>query len=410
MSCERVFNPKLIGKPVIVLSNNDGCAVALSNEAKALGLKRGDPYFKVKDIIQRYGVYVFSSNYRLYGDMSSRVMATLHTMADSIEVYSIDEAFWNVGDEMQGLDRYGKQVAKKILHDVGIPVSVGIAPTKTLAKIAARFAKKYKGYEGACVIDTPQKVENALSMTAIEDVWGIGRQSAKKLRLRGIHTALQFSLMPESEVRTIFTVVGARVWNELRGIPCVEEEPNTVARKMITASRSFEKCLYKIDDLRQALATFTTVAAERLRKQGSFALEVEVFVGSNRFNEHEPQYFNYARIGLEEPTNDTAAILKAALAALDAIYLGGIGYKKAGVTITKLSASGIVQPTIFMDMESFDRRKKFMKVLDSINAGLGSGAGVHLASVGTGLDTLIKKEHSSRLFSTRLSDIIEVKA
>lgn len=410
VSCERVFRPDLHGVPTIVLSNNDGCAVALSNEAKALGLKRGDPYFKIRDIVERNGVAVFSGNHRLYGDMSARVMGTLRSMAESIEVYSIDEAFIHLPENVEDFHDYGVKVSKTVKKNIGIPVSVGIAPTKTLAKVAARFAKKIKGYRGACVIDTPEKAEKALSLTAIEDIWGIGRRYAKRLRGMGIVTALDFARMKEDRVASIFSIVGVRTWRELNGIACIPNEAETVERKSVTSSRSFDKSVYDLDTLHQAMAAFATTVAERLRSQSGYALELEVFIATNRFSETEPQYANAARVRLPEPVNDTATILKYANAALDAIYKKRYGFKRAGLSVSKIVGCRNAQHSLFTDFDDYDKRQRLMKTLDDLNHKLEVGSAVRLAAFGTGLQGITKKEYSSRLFTTKLSDIIEVKA
>ena len=222
VSCERVFRPELASRPVIVLSNNDGCAVALSNEAKALGLKRGNPYFKVKDICERHGVAVLSGNHRLYGDMSSRVMATLQALTDApLEVYSIDEAFIVIPEGVGDVADFGRYVVERVKRLTGIPTSMGIAPTKTLAKVAARFAKKYPGYKGACLIDSEEKRLKALALTEVGEVWGIGRRLSRKLTERGIDTALKLASLDENTVTRLFTVTGLRTWRELNGTPCI---------------------------------------------------------------------------------------------------------------------------------------------------------------------------------------------
>ena len=407
VSCERVFRPELLGRPVIVLSNNDGCAVALSNEAKALGIRRGDPLFKIRETVEREHVEVFSSNFRLYGDMSARVMTTLRSVAESIEVYSIDEAFLHLGDDHNRLDVYGRDVAHLVRKNVGIPVSVGIAPTKTLAKIASRFAKKYPGYRGCCVVDSTAKAEKAMSLTEVGDVWGVGRRNAKRLLSRGIKTALDFARMSQSEVRALFTVVGERTWRELNGEPCVVDEPVPADHKTITSSHSFERALYQLDQLRRSMAAFATTVGHRLREQGLYAVEVQAFVATNRFSQYEPYYANAARCLLDEPTQDTTKILRAALAALDQVYLPRLGYKKAGIIVSRVAGSRGVQPSLFTDMSDFEKRQRLMRTLDSVNHRI-DGAGVHLASLGSGLADMVRREHASRLYSTRLSDIITI--
>ncbi|MDE5608231.1 MAG: Y-family DNA polymerase [Muribaculaceae bacterium] len=410
VSCERVFRPELLDKPVVVLSNNDGCAVALSNEAKALGIRRGDPMFRFKAIADSNHVTVISGNHRLYHDMSQRVMMTLRSLADDIEIYSVDEAFIHFDIPPSALHEYGVSVARTVRRNTGIPVSVGIAPTKTLAKVAARFAKKYPGYKGACVIDTPEKVEKALSLTDIADVWGIGRRHSRRLRQLGIETALDFIRMPSARVRELFTVIGERTWLELNGTPCIADELTPPDKRTITSSRSFARDIHDFESLRQAICTFSTTIGRKLREQDSYALEIQVFVATNRFNERVPQYHNAATRRLQEPSADTPAIARAAISALRSIYREAYGIKKAGLTVTKLVSREGRQPSLFADGIDSARRDRLMAAIDAINSSPGRPDAVQIASVGSGLTDLTRREHTSRLFTTRLSDIIAVKA
>lgn len=408
VSCERVFRPWLIGRPVIVLSNNDGCAVALSNEAKSLGFKRGDPYHTIRREADRQGVVVFSGNHRLYKDMSNRVMLTLRSMADEIEVYSIDEAFLEFNTELEMPVDYGHKIVRKVLRDTGIPVSAGLAPTKTLAKIAAHFAKKYPGYQGVCVIDTEEKVEKALELTEIGDVWGIGRRTARKLRAEGITTALQFARLDNNLVRHQYTIAGERTWRELNGEVCILPEHTLQGKKTITSSRSFARDIHDWQSLSQAVCAFASTIGKELREQGSYALEIQVYVATNRFNDKVPQYHNAASLSFPEPTADTPTLAKGALNALKRIYREAYGIKKAGMTVTRLVGREGRQPSLFADTNAEDRRNRLMTVIDSINSRQGNSGTVKLAGVGKGLSELTRHEHASRLFTTRLSDIIEV--
>lgn len=410
VSCERVFRPELIDRPVVVLSNNDGCAVALSNEAKALGIKRGDPMFRFRELAAQNGVVVFSGNHRLYGDMSHRVMLTLRSLADDIEIYSVDEAFIHIDIPSSSLTEYGRSVASTVRRNTGIPVSVGIAPTKTLAKVAARFAKKFPGYKGACVIDTDEKRLKALSMTDISDVWGIGRRSARKLRDLNILTALDFASMPRTRVRELFTVVGERTWLELNSTPCIASELTPTDKQTITSSRSFAHDIFDLQSLKQAVSSFSTIIGRKLREQNSYALEIQVFIATNRFNERAPQYFNSATRRFREPSADTPAIAHAAISALKSIYREAYGIKKAGMTVTKLVSREGRQPSLFADSIDTARRDRLMAAIDAINSSPGNPDVVRLASVGQGLGDLTRREHASRLFTTRLDDIIVVKA
>lgn len=412
VSCERVFQPALHGRPVIVLSNNDGCAVALSNEAKALGIKRGDPFFKIRELCERNGVAVLSGNHRLYVDMSERVMATLQALApEGIEVYSIDEAFLRLDDTTGDLADYGRYIVSRVRRNTGIPISLGIARTKTLAKVAARFAKRYPGYRGACLMDTLEKERKALSMTAIGDVWGIGRRHTVKLTDRGVTTALQLADLPPEPVRRLLTVTGLRVWKELNGEPCIEQELTPPERKTITASRSFASEIYTFDEMRQALGAFASIVGRKMRGMGLMAGEVSTFVSTNRFHEHDPQYYNTASVTFEEPTDFTPSIAEGAMKAMQSIFREGYGFKKAGITLSKLVDARKRQLNLFSDEEQEKKRRRVMEVMDRINSASDTEANrLHIASMGAGLEDMVRREHNRRLYTTRLSDIIEVKA
>lgn len=409
VSCERVFRPALLGRPVIVLSNNDGCAVALSNEAKALGFKRGDPYFKIRDMAERNNVVVFSGNHRLYGDMSARVMTTLRSFSDAIEVYSIDEAFIFVDEEVGDYADFGRYVVRTVRRNTGIPISLGLASTKTLAKIAARFAKKYPAYRGACLIDTPEKARKAMELTPIEEVWGVGRRNAPKLRRQGISTALELADMPEERVRDLFNIVGLRMWRELNGISCISREIVPPQRKTITCSRSFQEDIYNPDELRKAISEFASTVARRLREKRLMAEAVEVFVATNRFHTYQSQYFNAFELRLGDPTADTATLVHAAQRALERVYRPGCGFKRAGVTITRCVARESAVHSLFADREDTERRRRLMAAMDRINASPANRHAVHIASMAGGLECLTRREHASRLFTTSLADIIEIR-
>lgn len=407
VSCERVFRPDLHERPVVVLSNNDGCLVALSNEAKALGLKRGTPLFKVRDIVEKNDVAVISGNHRLYGDMSARVMTTLRTLCTDIEIYSIDEAFIHIDTIRHDFDDFGRYLVSKIKRDTGIPVSVGFAPTKTLAKMAARFAKKYPGYNGACVIDSTAKARRAMELTPISDVWGIGRRHTARLADFGITTAIQFADLSLDQVKGLFNIVGERTWRELNGLPCIGREENS-RRLTITSSRTFSRDISSWDRIRSATATFASNVARKLRRQDSFALQLSVFIITNRFHDREPQYFNTATINLNHPTNDSAVISAAAISAMRSIFRNGYGFKKAGVTITRLTPRVGLQPTLFTDVDNLAARSRLMHIIDSINLGLDPAARIRLAVAAGSPDDLAAHARRSRLYSTRLEDIITV--
>jgi len=407
-SCERVFNPSLNGVPIVVLSNNDGCVIARSNEAKLLGIPMGEPAFKMKEVIEQHGVAVFSSNYTLYGDMSHRVMQTLQTFVPSMEVYSIDEAFLNFqGFEHLDLAAFGRKIVRVTTKNTGIPVSVGIAPTKTLAKVANKFAKKYKGYKGACVIDTEEKRIKALQKFAIGDVWGIGRKYAKLMDYNGIHTAYDFTQRPASWVRKNLTVVGERMWNELRGIPCIELENQPSAKKQICTSRSFGSKLTELADIAEAVSNHAASCAAKLRRQQSCAAGMLVFIMTNPFAQRDPQYVNSRHFKLSVPTSDTSEIIGHAKRLLQEIYKNGYSYKKAGVIITEIVPDAPIQADLF-DTVDRDRQKRLMKAIDSLNDGYGTNK-VRSAAQGYSKKWKLKNEQLSPCYSTKLADIIEVK-
>lgn len=408
-SCERVFNPSLNGVPIVVLSNNDGCVIARSNEAKTLGIPMGEPAFKMKELIETNQVSVFSSNYALYGDMSNRVMKTLATFVPQIEIYSIDEAFLNLkGFEHLDLATFGRKIVRTTSKNTGIPVSMGIASTKTLAKVANKFAKKYKGYKGVCVIDTEEKRIKALQKFEIGDVWGIGRKYAKMLQYHGIFTAYDFTQRSRSWVRKNMTVVGERMWNELQGIPCIEMDSTPSAKKQICTSRSFGTKLTEFGDLFEAVSNHAASCAAKLRRQQSCAAGMLVFIMTNPFSERDPQYINSKHLTFSVPTSSTSEIIEFSKMLLKDIYKPGYSYKKAGVIITEIISSTPIQADLF-DTIDRDKHKKLLKVIDDLNDGLGSNK-VRIASQGYSKKWKLKNEKLSPRYTTKLSDIIEVKA
>lgn len=402
-SCERVFNPSLNGKPVIVLSNNDGCVIARSNEAKALGIKMGVPVYQIKDEIQKYGIAVFSSNYTLYGDMSSRVMSILSSLAPEIEIYSIDEAFINL-DGISDLQALGEKIVSQVVRGTGIPVSLGIALTKTLAKIANKFAKKYPAYNRVCIIDTEEKRIRALELTEIGDVWGIGRRQAAKLEKQGVRTAYDFTQLPGSWVRKNMTVVGERTWKELRGISCIDMETTPPAKKQICTSRSFGKMVEDIDTMSEAIATHASTCAKKLRQQKSYAMSLMVFIHTNNFREDLPQYWKNTIIKLPVPTSDTLEIVHYALSGLKTIFMEGYQYKKAGVIITEITTNA--QLGLFDSIDR-DKRERLMQVVDEINGK--HQHHVKLAIQGSGRDWKLKQEQLSKRYTTDINEVIIIK-
>lgn len=407
VSCERVFRPDLQGKPVIVLSNNDGCAVARSNEAKALGIKMGVPLFQVRDIVEKHGVTVFSSNYALYGDMSNRVQTTLRQMVPAVEVYSIDEAFLDLrGLEHTDLDALAKNISSVCKRNTGIPVSVGIAPTKTLAKIASKLCKQYPKLRGGCYMHRPQDIEKVLRKFPIEDVWGIGRRYSKRLKAYGVNTAWDFTQLEPRWIQQEMGVVGMNIWNELRGKPSIEFETHIQDKQQICVSRSFTKEIYDFEALAEQVSLFTSMACEKLRKQKSACHYVLVFLLTNRHKESAPQHMEGRTIAFPVGTDSTLEINESVLKALRAMYKQGYGYKKAGAILSGIIPKASVMPDMF---DTVDRQKHdhLMSVVDTINAKNGH-SGVYFAS--QSLEGIrMNRQHLSQRFTTEWEEIITVK-
>jgi len=405
-SCERAFQPRYEGKPVVVLSNNDGCVIARSNEAKAIGIQMGVPYFQIRDLCRLHEVAAFSSNYELYGDMSRRVMSALTEFVRDVEVYSIDEAFLDLtGYEHFGLKEYGERIVSKISRIV--PVSLGIAPTRTLAKMASKYAKKYRGYKGCCLIDTDEKRLKALEGFDVGDVWGIGRQSAKKLEKYGIRTALEFSKSSRSWVRGLMTVQGERIWCELNGEPAVDIDDLDVPKKSICTSRAFGEATRNKEDLREAVSTFAAMCAAKLRKQHSCAGRLMVFIHTNFFKENAPQYSNGRMIKLPVASNITNELVGYALQGLDSIFNPGYEYKKAGVLLYDIIPEHAVQQGLF-DEYHRDKYGALMPVVDALNRGFNKNLLQLACQTGPKRWTMKQTLRSGR-YTTDIRDVISVK-
>ena len=437
-SCERVFRPDLIGKPVVVLSNNDGCVIARSEEAKALGYKMGDPFYQVKEKLEAEGVAIFSSNYTLYGSLSNRVMSMLSHYSPHIDQYSIDESFFDVDQSMAErffqdnlkendtflnneslLHQYGARISADVLRAVGIPISIGIAETKTLAKIGSKFAKKYKGYQGCCLIDTDERRHKALSLFPIKDVWGIGRQISRKLDYMGIRTAAQFADKKESWVRSHFNITTVRTWKELNGESCIsiEELPQ---KKSICTSRSFAgEGISDKDVVEEAVANFAVRCAEKLRRQGSVCQGITVFAWTSRFNENVPEYTIHDSLTLPIATNAQEEIVGAALSILRAKYPKPMAdsrpdrpgmsfhFKKAGVILWQISPDHPRQQDLFDPIDR-SRQKALMEAIDAINRKNGHGTS-RQAVQGNGCQFDLKREYMSKRFNTDIHEILKVK-
>jgi DNA polymerase V len=410
VSCERVFNPSLNCKPVVVLSNNDGCIIARPNEAKQLGIKMGAPAFKMADQLQKNNVAVFSSNYALYGDLSYRVMSTLGQFTPELEIYSIDEAFLNLAGMPVDLEEYAQRIRLTVLKNIGIPVSVGVGPTKVLAKAANHYAKKVPQNQGICVLDGPEKIKEVLPKFPIDEVWGIGRQYANLLKSLNVNTAWEFMQMQDSWVKQKMTVVGLRVKKELEGISCLGIELIPSAKKAICTSRSFGKSQTDLAPIREAVATFAARCAYKLRKQHTCAGSIMVFIHTNGFKEDEPQYAQNFVCKLPVATNSNLELIKYALYGLKAIYREGYRYKKAGVIVLDIVPEDYIQGSLFDKLDSADHQKQadIMRTMDQINAKYGSNT-IRIAVQGSGQRWKLRQEKLSPCYTTRWSDIISVK-
>ncbi len=407
VSCERVFNPSLRGKAVIVLSNNDGCVIARSNEAKALGIKMAQPLFQIKELVKRCDVKIFSSNYPLYGDMSQRVMSTLRDSVPSIEVYSVDEAFLDFeGFSIDELQERGRELSRRVERCTGIPVSIGIAPTKTLAKIASRLCKRYPKLEGCCLMYREQDVAKVLSTLPVEDVWGIGRRSTKMLHESRVVTAADFCAKSVEWVQAKMGIVGVRTWRELHGESCIEIESRTHDRESIMVSRSFSHEIYSLDDLRERFSLFITQACEKLRVQHSVAAKLQVFMHSNRFREDLEQHHPVEDIAFERATDSTLEFASAALGAASRLFRQGVGYKRAGVVLRDITPKDGVQSALF---DNIDRAKHdaLMQTIDRLNGEMKRQI-ITLGSQGHA-EVISNSEYRSAQYTTCWDDIIKVK-
>jgi DNA polymerase V len=393
VSCERVFNPKLEGKPVVVLSNNDGCAVARSAEAKALGINMAEPWFKIERLSKQHGVIAFSSNYALYGDMSARVMALLSTFSPKQEIYSIDECFLDLdGFAPASLMDYGQQIRKTVKQNVGIPVCVGIADTKTLAKLSNHCAKKgYAGRNGVCdfgMLTTAQR-SDLFAKIPVDDVWGVGRRTTAALQGMGINTVEDLRRTNTAYIREQFSIVLERTIKELNGIPCIELDEAGTARQQIIVSRSFGTPVINLDDLSESVAHFTTLAAEKLRNDRSVTSTLCVQIRTNPFSQKEPQYQSSKVV---------------AIRGLNAIYKPGYRYKKSGVLLMAIQPKASVQPTLFDDPAEQSKSDNMMRVIDRINNKMGAGA-LTVAASGITKRWAMRSESKSQNYTTEWSDL-----
>ncbi|MBT3383920.1 MAG: Y-family DNA polymerase [Prolixibacteraceae bacterium] len=405
VSCERVFNPKLKGKPVIVLSNNDGCIIARSEEAKLLGLKMAEPVFKKLSFLKKNGVRVFSSNYTLYGDMSQRVTETLSHFFPQVEIYSIDEAFLNLSDMNVDLEELSKNILTTVKQNTGIPVSIGIGPTKTLAKIANKAAKLTGGI---FIIKNDRQRDTIIRNTPIEKVWGIGRQYSKLLIRNGVKTAFDFAELDNNWLKTKMKVIGVRIKKELLGEPCIPLELIIPAKKAIATTRAFGKKTSELKYIEEAVSTYAVRCAEKLRKQKTVANLLTIFIHTDPFNRNEPQINKSKTITLPVATNDSTELVKYALVCLNNLFETKYKYKKAGVIVDGLQSETSFQGNIF-DKKDRKQQKLLLQTIDKMNAEFGRDK-VKLAIQGSGKEWKLKQEKLSKRYTTNWEDIIEVKA
>ena len=395
VSCERLFNPSIIKKPVIVLSSNDGCVISRSTEAKALGIKMGEPYFKVERIIKKNDVKVFSSNYSLYGDISRRVMKTLKQFSPQMEIYSIDEAFLNLSSiRDENLFEHGNKIRKTVLKWTGIPTSIGIATTKTLSKAANHIAKKEQS--GIVNLINTKQIDQILKEIEINEVWGVGRQLTKFYIKNGIHTAYQLKNMHNNWIKKNTNVLGSRTAMELKGIPCVSLEEHQEKRKNCCVSRSFGRKVTKLEELSESVTTHCLNAAEKIRSDNQTTKRITVFIRTSPFQKDKNYYANSKDIDLPVRTNDSIELVKQALIALQYIYRKGYKYQKAGIIFSGLNEVDIYKKNLFSSINNEEKRKKLMKAIDYTNIKYGRHA-LSIAQAGLRKKLNIKRQHSSKI-------------
>jgi DNA polymerase V len=408
VSCERVFNPHLFEKPVVVLSNNDGCVISRSNEAKALGIKMGQPYFEIKSLTQSSGLKVYSSNFALYGDMSNRVMRELKKFSPKIEAYSIDEAFLELSDiHIQDYFAYGKNIRKHILKATGIPTSIGISTTKTLAKAFSKVAKKSSDGVAGTIWLEGKEIDIKLSEIDVSDIWGVGRKHTIFLKSKGILTACDLKYTDPSEVRDKMTIQGERTILELKGHYCYKVGLNNEVRKSILTSRSFAKPIEKEEELANAISTYVEIASKKLRRQKSVTSTLTVFIRTNRFNKDRTSYSKAMTINIE-PTAYTPTLVHYALESLNSIFKSGYLYKRAGVLFTNIEPANAHQLILFSEGTT-TKYSILMKTLDGICDKYGSDT-LKIGSSGFRNSWSTKKEHRSQRFTTSINELLIVNA
>ena len=409
-SCERVFDPSLRNRPVVILSNNDGCVIARSNEAKECGIEMGVPVFKIRELVQKRRIAVRSSNYALYGDMSRRVMETIQTVTPNMEVYSIDEAFAEIsGRDHQEIIEKGNEIRNKVLQWTGIPVSVGLARTKTLAKLANETAKSNEKLGGVMALPSKRDHKNLLKSTEIDDIWGVGRNYSKTLQKYGVYTAWDLIQQPDSWIRSKMKVTGLRTVWELRGHSCLEIEHAVDQRKGILSSRSFGRPVYELNDLVEAVSSFTERASEKLRKQSSLAGIVTVTLVTDKYSNPGLPYKFGLNVDLETPTADVTTLISVARKCAVQLFENGRKYKKAWVMLTGLVPDSEIQTGLFSEVDYSQPKKSLMESLDHINSKFGKRT-LYSASTGIHQSWQMKQQFLSPKYTTRWDEILSVRA
>lgn len=403
-SCERVFNPKLNKKPVIVLSNNDGCVIARSQEVKDLGIPMGIPVFKIRHLVEIHDIQIFSSNFSLYGDMSNRIMSIIRSENTDMEVYSIDEAFVTINARYKNPLKFSMELKNKIYQWTGIPVSIGIGKTKTLAKVANHLAKRKIGIDNVCLIDEGNN-EELLRTVQVGDIWGIGRRKQKFLKINGIYNAYDLKLANPQWIQKHMTVISRHTVDELNGIKKLELDYENATKKSISTSRSFSRMISDINTLKNAISSHASRSAEKLRAQDSFVNSIGVYLCTNRFRTDLPQYRRYVNIQLPIALNDTSGIIDAALEGLDKIYKAGYEYKKCGIILTKLIQANEVQQSLFHPRREKD--EKISKSIDKINQTFGADT-IRYAVQGQNESWSIKREKLSPSYTTNWNEFLSV--
>jgi DNA polymerase V len=401
-SCERLFQPKYKGVPVVVLSNNDGCVIARSNEAKEVGIPMGAPYFKYRELIEKHGVAVFSSHYELYGDISARVMNNIARFSPEMEVYSIDECFIGMSG-MNDLEDYSERLRSTVIQNTGIPISIGVAPSKVLAKVANKLSKKAKGY---MVLDSEDKIENVLSDYPVEDIWGVGRQHAIRLQKIGVKTAMQFRQLPVDWVQKHMSIVGVRLWRELWGQSCLPLKMMSDPKKNLTTSRGFGRTTDSYEELMEATASYTARLAQKLRREKLCCKIIAVRLLTNRFIDQNKQTYPSITIPLPVPVNNSVEMVRHALWGLGKIFLKGYKYQKVEIMALCLIPETEVQFSLFNNYEG-SRFNKVSSLMDKLNKHYGAGS-VRLGSEGHNPKWNLRREFLSPNYTTSWNDIVKL--